>query len=55
VRGAILGGLLLGVVDNFSAVYLSSSYRMAIPLLLLIVVILVRPQGLLGRVEERTV
>jgi branched-chain amino acid transport system permease protein len=55
VRGAILGGLLLGVVDNFSAVYISSQYRMAIPLLMLIVVILVRPQGLLGRVEERTV
>ena len=55
VRGAILGGLLLGVVDNFCAHYLSSNYRLAIPLLLLIVVILVRPQGLLGRVEERTV
>ena len=55
VRGAILGGLVLGVIDNFCAVYISTSYRMAIPLLLLIVVILVRPQGLLGRVEERTV
>jgi len=55
VRGAILGGLLLGLVDNFSAAYLSSQYRLAIPLLILIVVILVRPQGLLGRVEERTV
>jgi branched-chain amino acid transport system permease protein len=55
VRGAIVGGLLLGVVDNFAAVYLSSQYRMAIPLLILIVVILWRPQGLLGRVEERTV
>ncbi|MGH8519111.1 MAG: branched-chain amino acid ABC transporter permease, partial [Panacagrimonas sp.] len=40
-RGAIVGGLLLGVVDNFCAVYISSSYRMAIPLLILIVVILV--------------
>ena len=55
VRGAILGGLLLGVVDNFAAVYISSQYRTAVPLLMLIVVILVRPQGLLGRVEERTV
>jgi branched-chain amino acid transport system permease protein len=55
VRGAIVGGLLLGVVDNFAAVYISSLYRMAIPLLILIVVILFRPQGLLGRVEERTV
>ncbi len=55
VRGAIAGGLLLGVVDNFAAVYISSQYRTAIPLLILIVVILLRPQGLLGRVEERTV
>jgi branched-chain amino acid transport system permease protein len=55
VRGAIAGGLLLGVVDNFAAAYISSQYRMAIPLVILIVVILFRPQGLLGRVEERTV
>lgn len=55
VRGAILGGIILGVLDNLSAAYLSSQYRAAFPLLILIVVILVRPQGLLGRVEERTV
>jgi branched-chain amino acid transport system permease protein len=55
IRGAIVGGLLLGVVDNFAAAYLSAQYRMAIPLLILIVVILFRPQGLLGRLEERTV
>jgi branched-chain amino acid transport system permease protein len=55
VRGAIVGGLLLGVVDNFVAAYLSAQYRGAIPLFLLIAVILFRPQGLLGRAEERTV
>jgi branched-chain amino acid transport system permease protein len=55
VRGAILGGIILGVLDNLSAAYLSSQYRAAFPLLILIVVILFRPQGLLGRVEERTV
>jgi branched-chain amino acid transport system permease protein len=55
VRGAIVGGLLLGVVDNFAAAYLSAQYRLAMPLLILIVVILFRPQGLLGRLEERTV
>jgi branched-chain amino acid transport system permease protein len=55
VRGAILGGLVLGVLDNLSAAYISSQYRGAFPLLILIVVILLRPQGLLGRVEERTV
>jgi branched-chain amino acid transport system permease protein len=55
VRGAILGGLILGVLDNLSAAYLSAQYRGAFPLIVLVVVILWRPQGLLGRVEERTV
>jgi len=55
IRGAIVGGLLLGIVDNFAAAYLSAQYRMAVPLVILIVVILWRPQGLLGRAEERTV
>jgi branched-chain amino acid transport system permease protein len=55
VRGAIIGGLLLGVLDNVVAAYLSAPYRAAIPLFLLIAVILFRPQGLLGRAEERTV
>jgi branched-chain amino acid transport system permease protein len=55
VRGAIAGGLLLGVLDNFTAVYISTQYRLVVPLLFLVVIILFRPQGLLGRVEERTV
>ncbi|MDB5805908.1 MAG: branched-chain amino acid transporter permease [Betaproteobacteria bacterium] len=55
VRGAIAGGLLLGVVDNLAASYISTQYRGAIPLFLLIAVILFRPQGLLGRAEERSV
>ena len=55
VRGAILGGVILGVLDNLSAAYISSQYRGAFPLLFLIAVILLRPQGLLGRVEERTI
>jgi branched-chain amino acid transport system permease protein len=55
VRGAILGGVILGVLDNLSAAYISSQYRGAFPLLILIAIILWRPQGLLGRLEERTV
>ena len=55
IRGAIAGGLLLGIVDNLSAAYISTQYRAAAPLILLIVIILFRPQGLLGRPEERTV
>lgn len=55
IRGAIAGGLLLGVVDNLAATYVSTAYRGAIPLVLLIAVILFRPQGLFGASEERTV
>jgi branched-chain amino acid transport system permease protein len=55
VRGAIAGGLLLGVIDNFTAVYISTQYRLVVPLLFLIAIVLFRPQGLLGRLEERTV
>lgn len=55
VRGAIVGGLLIGVVDNFAAAYVSTSYRQAVPLILLVLIILFRPQGLLGRAEERAV
>lgn len=55
MRGAIVGGLVLGVLDNFTAVYISTQYRLVVPLVFLIVIILFRPQGLLGRVEERTV
>jgi branched-chain amino acid transport system permease protein len=55
VRGAVLGGVVLGVLDNLSAAYISSQYRGAFPLIILVAVILLRPQGLLGRVEERSV
>jgi branched-chain amino acid transport system permease protein len=54
-RGAIVGGLILGVVENLSAAYISAQYRGAFPMLLLVLVILFRPHGLFGRPEERTV
>jgi branched-chain amino acid transport system permease protein len=54
-RGAIVGGLILGVVENLSAAYISAQYCGAFPMLLLVLVILFRPHGLLGRPEERTV
>jgi branched-chain amino acid transport system permease protein len=55
VRGAIVGGLVVGVVDNLAAAYISTQYRQAVPLFLLVLIILFRPQGLLGRKEERAV
>jgi branched-chain amino acid transport system permease protein len=55
VRGAIAGGLVVGVIDNLAAAYVSTAYRQAVPLCLLVLIILLRPQGLLGRKEERAI
>lgn len=55
VRGALAGGLIVGVIDSLAAAYVSTSYRLAVPLVLLVVIILVKPEGLLGRKEERRV
>jgi branched-chain amino acid transport system permease protein len=53
--GAVLGGMLLGVIENLAPLYLPSSVRYAVPFLLLIGILVVRPSGLLGRVERRKV
>lgn len=55
IRGALAGGLLIGVLDNMTATYVTAEYRAAVPLVLLIVIILFRPHGLLGTSEGRTV
>jgi branched-chain amino acid transport system permease protein len=55
VKGALAGGFLIGILENWSGFYISSAYRTAPPLLLLILVILFRPQGLFGRAEERRI
>jgi len=55
IRGALVGGLLIGVLDNLIATYVTASYRAALPLVLLIVIIMWRPQGLLGTSEGREV
>lgn len=54
-RGALLGGLIVGVSENLAAAYVSSSYKEAVALLIFMIVILFRPQGLLGKKEERKV
>jgi len=55
IRGALVGGLLIGVLDNLTATYVTAQYRAALPLVLLIVIIMLRPQGLMGTSEGRSV
>lgn len=48
VRGAVLGGLLLGVVESLSISCIDTSWSDVIAFLILVLVLLVRPTGLLG-------
>ena len=47
--GAVVGGLLLGMIEAFCAGYISSSYKDAAAFLIILVVLVAMPQGLLGR------
>jgi len=55
IEGALLGGVLVGILENLTGAYLSPAYKEGIALLLFLVVILFRPEGLLGKAEERKV
>lgn len=50
--GAALGGLVLGVLETLGAGYISSAYKDAFALGALLLLLLVRPQGLLGKRED---
>ena len=52
VRGALLGGLLVGLIETFTAAYISTQYKSGFVLVVLIAVILFRPEGLLGTEEQ---
>jgi branched-chain amino acid transport system permease protein len=55
IRGAVLGGLLIGLAEQMTAGYLSPDYRDAITFVILIVILMLRPQGLLGVVRPEKV
>jgi branched-chain amino acid transport system permease protein len=54
-RGALLGGVIVGVGENLAAAYVSPAYKDAVALILFMAVILFKPQGLLGKKVERKV
>jgi len=55
IPGAMVGGLLLGIVETLVAGYVSSTYRDAIAFVILIVILLYRPTGLFGTAQTEKV
>ncbi len=55
IPGAMLGGLTIGLAEAFSAGYISSTFQDLIVFSILVLVILVRPTGLLGKADIRKV
>ena len=53
IRGALLGGLFLGFAEVMSVAYIGSTMRDAVAFGLLFIVLLLRPQGMFGKVLER--
>ncbi len=49
--GAVLGGLILGLIESLGAGFISSGYKDAFALIILLLLLFVRPSGLLGNAE----
>lgn len=52
IKGAVIGSILLGIIETITSGYLSSQYRDLIAFALLIFILIVRPAGLMGKVTE---
>ena len=48
IQGAVLGGILLGILENLGAAYISSEYKDAFAFIVLILILIFKPTGLLG-------
>lgn len=48
IPGAVLGGFIIGAIESLGAGYISSSYRDAFAFLVMIIILIIRPSGLLG-------
>ena len=55
IPGAMLGGILLGLIESLGSAYISSEYKDAYAFIILIIILLVRPAGLLGKASEEKI
>lgn len=53
--GAVIGGFLLGIIENISIIYISSGYKDIVTFGVFIVVLAIRPTGILGTEEFKRV
>jgi len=53
--GAIVGGLLLGVIEQYVGAFISAELKLAFALIIIIVLLLIKPSGLLGKSSQRRV
>jgi branched-chain amino acid transport system permease protein len=51
IRCAIIGGLIIGLLETFTGGYLSSSLKDVVPYIVLVLILMVKPYGLFGLVE----
>ncbi|MEM8742421.1 MAG: branched-chain amino acid ABC transporter permease [Pseudomonadota bacterium] len=52
--GAVLGGLIVGLAENLAVMVIPTGYKPAIPFLLILAILYLRPQGIFGSTGERT-
>jgi len=51
IGGAIIGGLIIGLLETFTGGYISTGLREVVPYIVLIMILMVKPYGLFGLVE----
>ncbi len=51
IGGAIIGGMIIGLLETFTGGYLSPSLRDVVPYIVLVFILMVKPYGLFGLVE----
>jgi len=55
IPGAIVGGILVGMLENLAGVFVSSSFKQVVPFVVLITVLMVMPTGLFGKPRRKMV
>lgn len=53
IPGAVMGGIIIGILESLGGAYIATAYKDGIAFILLIIILLIRPAGLLGKEIEK--